>query len=253
MPPTEQRIQELEDWKAQTELNQLRYPLDSVSRSIISTTIDKFFTEKVIKALWEDFYYYNTFFESTDGYSDDEGALPFISGSGVLIATGAVSGNRADFYKIPEINNILRWDREQRFRASMRLGFVTSMEARIGVGSLRATIGTHFGFYILNGALYGESAYVNSTNQTQINLNVSIADTTARTDLEASFIPKIGITFKVNGIERGSIRTNLPDQDPTLTHDSFFQAFVKTNTAAVRELYFSNFEFLQKRTQQQLS
>jgi hypothetical protein len=256
MPPNiEERLLALEDRLAQLDLQRLSYPMDSASKSIISRTIDEFFSEKVMKALWEDFYYYSTFFESIDGYDSTEGALPWIGGDTVLIATETVSGNRADLFKIPKTNNVLRWDKEQKFKTSIQLGFVTSMEARIGIGELRegAGIDTHYGFYILNGAIYGESAYESSSNQTQLNLNVSIADETARTDLEAIFIPHAGITFRVNGVERGKITTNLPNQDSVLTHDSFIQMAIKTTTNALRELKFSNFEFIQKRSRQLLS
>ena len=251
MPPKdlERRIRDVEDRLAQMGLQQFRYPLDKGSKSVLSRLLDEILSSKIIDLLWNNLYFYSTWFESVDAYEIQSGTVAPDGGVGISLLTGAVSGNTAEMIKSPETQNILRWDREQRFRATIFVNSVTSQTVKVCIGEETPAAGavkTGYGFKVTNGALKGISA--NGTSETEIDLSTTLSTGgSAGVDLEARFAPGDKIVFIVNKIEKGVITTNLPSLDLTPLHDPFFNAWIKTNAAGAKTLYVTYFEYIQKR------
>lgn len=228
-------------------MSQLKFPLDKTDKNIIEKAIDSFLQDKIFDLEWSNFYHYSTWFESVDGYEVQSGTVANDGGVGVLLTTGIVNGNTAEMIKDPETQNLLRWDKNQRFRASFFVNATTTQTVKVCIGEETPAVGavqTGYGFKVTNAALKGISA--NGTSETEIDLGVTLS-AAAGVDVEARFVPGKKIIFLVNKVERGLITDNLPSLDSTPLHNNFINVWIKTNDAVARSMEITYFEYIQKR------
>jgi len=165
---------------------------------------------------WDDLYF-QTFFDSLDGYhpdADGTGVVNLIY-SELQLYTGTTADSYATLEKMP---NYLfsRWDWDKSSELRTRISF----EALSSVtGNFDAVIGymgiyQHIGFKVTNGILYGTVG--NGSAETTVELQTLGASNYAIIrDLRAVFTAGSKCEFYVDGTKLGEITANLPSGDPT--------------------------------------
>lgn len=227
---------------------QLENPADATTEGIINTLIDRLLPSKILDIFWNKLFYWSTWFEAADGYdittSGSGAAAP--TGNAFVLTSDTSTNTSTEITKFPNTQNILRWDRKQRMRATISTPTaVTSQEAYVVVGNVNGgTINEHYGFRINNATLQGTVS--DSATQVTVDLDTAVS-TSSDYNVEARYIPYKEVTFYVDGIAKGKLTSNLPSGAASITHDNLFDAWIKTTTNAARTLRISFFEFIQER------
>jgi len=154
-------------------------------------------------------YEWSTFFESADGFwtpTSGSGSVTLASDK-VTVATGATSGSTAEIIKNPA-RTFFSWGRRRVFKTRVRFVTNTNQEIRIATGLNRTATQDHLGFKVVNGDLYGSVADGTTESTVDTGVDISAGDVV---ELEAHFLYGIEARFYVNGVDKGSIATNLPD------------------------------------------
>lgn len=223
---------------------QLDYPIDENSKKIISDVIN----DKILDLVWTKYYYYSTFFESIDGYTQTTGGTGSvdISDTRIAVNTGATNGSSAELQKNPTNQTILRWDRESRFRINFDVSATTNQEIRIAIGDASNGIqDSHYGFWVDDSTLKGTAS--NGTTSASVTLKTISSSTPY--DIEARFYPGKRVDFFVDGKLLGSItdQSKLPSADTTKTFIPFFTFYIENQAGEVKIAECSWFEYIQER------
>lgn len=234
-------------------------------------------TRAMINSLWNKFFYYFTWLESlnvsapqgADSGGDTEANITMpgswdtaTSGSatlsfgsaGCVLSTGATSGSASGIAKRPLSQNIIRFDKIQRFRTAFRLSAITNQTAyliRGGTAQAGASF-KYFGFRITGSTLQGTVENNNASTRTNLDLGVTlVADTTY--EVEARFFPKEKVIFLVKNSagefeERGIITTLGAAGIPAGTTEiDFFEFYISNSAAEAKQLTVSYVEYIQER------
>ena len=224
-------------------MSQLTHPLDENTKSLIRGVLAESLPDLIMDVVWNDFFYYMTFFESFDGWGGDalvaadidsdgstdlvftqfqtdipssgDKGLVMLGGAGIHVNAGnVVNSITGGLRQAPLTQPILSFNRRSRFRTQIKLLNTTDMDAYIKVGHTNAAPLTvkHYGFHIDETVLKGTCGD-GTTGQT-----VTLGTVAADDDiiLEARFLPTDKVTFYISttGIENlkevGTLTTNLP-------------------------------------------
>lgn len=230
MDETQRRLTEVENKLKKLEDSQFHMSrfLDKEQKSELGILM----TEQILDTVWDDYFYYHTFFESLDGWPSGAGTIS-VSGNRLFMQT---SGTDVSYAKKKAIyQNVLSYDVESRFRSSFSVdsatengAVVTLLAAYAGVGhaitggsnnllSDGMGSGKHYGFLLDESTLYGITS--DGTNFTTIRLleNVKFGSLIG---VQALFYPRSRVEFYTteqttgatvgNLIRRGSISKTLP-------------------------------------------
>lgn len=224
--------------------------IGTVDKKILEDTI----TDSIIDIVWNKYFYYNTYFESLDGWNlqDTSAGSSIVSRLGVHLVTGASTNDISSIDKEPVYQNVLSFDVESRFASAIFVNTVSAIEAFVGVGFVNnGATGEHYGFFIDDSTLYGTCA--NGTSQTTVALMTITTNHPTTVDpiyfVEARFYPGSKVEFYVKTdysgvfIHRGTITTNLPKG----AMFEWLSAQVKTTTTSAAEIRFGNMEYIQRR------
>ena len=205
----EQKFQGLEQEVRNLKTQQLRFPLDVQSKKVIENILEN----KVLDVVWSKFFYYPSFFESLTGWSlTDSSGNSHCDADGLHLETGGVATNKSSVIKMSSYQNIINFWKTIKFHTDFNISSVTAVEADMGVGEIGVGMTTRgFGFVVDNATLKAVSQ--NGTSQTSITLQT--INNTSTYSLEAIFYPSTKIVFFVDGVEMGTITTNLPQGSVT--------------------------------------
>lgn len=232
-----------------TDNNSVNRLLDNSSRQVIQDAI----SDNVLDIVWNDYFYYQTYFESLDGWNliDTSAGSSIVSRLGVHLATGASTNDISSIDKEPVYQNVLSFDEESRFASSIFVTGVTNIEAFVGIGFVNnGATGAHYGFFLSGSTLKGTCAD-GSTQSTVDLLTISSNHPTTIDPIyyvEARFYPGYKIEFFVSKdggdlIQYGSLSSNIPSGNMY----EWLSAEVKTKTTASIEMRFGNMEYIQRR------
>jgi len=146
-------------------------------------------------------------FDSVDGYTPTvTGSASISAGAGgVSMATGTTSGSTGYFSKTPgALLATATWAKVRRLKTKVYFGQVTNQDFWVvsgDIGTLR-----HVGFKVVNATLYGTVA----DGTTEATLSIETLTGTPTRMLEVVFTPGVEARFYVDGVDKGTITTNLP-------------------------------------------
>lgn len=245
----ENRINDLEE-----KIGKLAFPLDDTSQEIIKRIVGDSFISKFPDILWDNLFYYSTYFGISDAALSegwglaDSSTTPSTGNSfqGVGLATGSTLNDETSIGKEPIYQDVLSYDEPSRIRTAIHLSSVSDVEFNftIGIGGNGATT-KHYGFLVVGNKLYGISG--DGTSQTKKELTTLIASTSYL--LEARFSPKNNVIFYLKNsndnklYEAGSITTNLPSG----TFTKWVEYSIITRAAAWKQVNISFFEYMQRK------
>lgn len=240
----ERRLTELERKINERGDFQLKYPLNESDSKIIRDVV----SDRILDIVWNDYYYYSTFFESIDGYGQTVGGTGSVSitENQIEVATGATSGSSAILQKYPTQQNVLRWDRESRFRSDLSLFDDDAQEVRLSIGdSSNGVQDSHYGFWVDDATLKGTSSL--NTTVESVTLKTLAASTVY--SLEARYFPGSRVDFYVDGLKLGSVTNQaaLPSAETTKTFLPFFTFYIENQEAVGKKARCSWFEYIQRR------
>jgi len=254
---TEERLEDLENFKRSVEdklgiLGQLDFPTNPQTKKAIEEATDSYLKDKIFDLNWENYFYYQSFFESLDGWNLIDTGSSSVSRLGVALQTGTTINNESSIDKEPVYQNVLSFDEESIFSSAFFVTSVSQTEGFIGIGEVNnGATGSHYGFFIDDDKLYGSCA--DGTTQTTLELFTISTNHPTSVDpiyfVEARFFPgeKIEFYVKVNYdsefVLQGTISTNIP----TGAMFEWLGARVKTTDTNASELRFGHMEYVQKR------
>jgi len=257
---------------------QLEFPPDKKTESVVSKLLDRLLKEKIFNVLWDKVFYYFTFFQNdlsglsagshnTRGFVIEfggSGSVDNVGNTGLTIVTDTAANAVTLIQHQPLAQQILRWDRRQKFRVLINAQDITdSLGASdtnslvyFTVGRTDTTVDAHYGFRIEGSTLQGTAG--NGDTDAFVTLETGLLNSGINA-LEAVFLPGEKVIFSIADtagiyIERGVITTALPSSDTTTSapysppfHSTMFNFWVKTLDAKARTVNCTYFEYIQER------
>jgi len=224
--------------KLKTQQGKLGFPLDPVSKSIFERTSDEFLPDKFYDLMWKKIFFFQTFFESVDGYTTT-GTIT-LSGTDVKLETAATTNATAELNKQPSWQGFLNFNQRSALRAALIFNQIAAQEIYIVTGNVGAS-DKRYGFKVSNNTLQG----VTHDGSTEKTIDLQTISATTVYNLEARFRPNDQVQFLVDNEEKGVITDNLPYTDGPRTQ--LFTAKVKTTEAVAKSIQLSFFQYLQQR------
>ena len=235
------------------------YPPDENFKRAVEESMDEILPEKILDLVWNKYFYYNTFFESLDGWSlvDASSGSSIVSEIGVQLHTGATTNNVSGIVKAPRLQETISFDNRGRFRTAFRISNASTgdIEANITVGlGPESGAKNRYGFRIISGNLTGIVS--DGTNTSTVTL-ISSFTAQANYIIEARLLPSDKVVFLVSDadsevlIERGSINTNLPSGSLDTTSggedNAWIEYLIKAKADDSKIILFSFFEYIQSK------
>jgi len=205
-------------------MGQLNFPLDSKDKAILKEAVKERLGDVILDTVWDDYFYYMTFFESLDGWNGTNfdtsqfvkvnKGVSFLTSGIIQVSAGPTDTNGTQIDKSPLNQPILTYDRVQRFRTQVKAVTINEIDAFIVIGDDPSLANkAHYGFQIEENTLRGLCGDGTATNATIDLLTLSGGENLV---LEARLLPKEKITFYVSttgmdGLkERGTLTTPIP-------------------------------------------
>jgi len=231
-----QRLQDIDP------VNLLSLNLDVASQRTITSVIEK----SIDDIVWNKYFYYSTFIESIARYFQETGVGGAIglNANGLSLAVSNTTDDYAsvslDILDLVADSDILRFDKETKFRTQLKIDVVDGADLSIGgVGTLLHNIQ----FLIEDGTIKAFTS--NNSSSTTVNIG-SVADDTY-VKLEYRYYPKSRADFYINDILVKSISTTLPLT--TVGTDNVFNASLVKNsgTAGEKEAFIMFYDIIQRK------
>lgn len=231
------------------------YPLSAQDKQILKDAMRSIIPDIIIDVVWDRYFYWAMAFDSvTEGWatsiagSGTGGAVSFTGGIATLTSHN-VSGDVTSVEKNSN-NDLIDWSKHSRFRFDFNpSGSVSNVIRRMLVGRELNGVNyySHYGFSVSGSTISGICGDKTNNAQSSVVLKTGITSS----DLircEARFYPNSRIVFYVDGVEKGSLSTNLPKTDnDTGYNPELFYFGVETAAAANKSMILSFMEFIQQK------
>lgn len=242
------RLIELEEKFEEFSRDPIQIGPGSISQSNIENIINDSFRNFLFENLWEDLFYVSSpAGEDTARYNTSGAGTVSLTDDGLTLTTTATSNSLARAQlKATNTTNIMRFDRETRFRASVTKDDTTNSEFTLL--TLHDDLGANYlGFRIDDATILGLSAY----NGTESTVNLGSYTANDIVSLELRYEPRQHVSFYVQneGDAQPSLRGTLDDNLPIArTGDKWvFDAEMKTTTTTELVGKVALWEFMQRR------
>ena len=222
------------------------YPPSVDFQRAVDSSLDRLIPNKILEYFWDNVFYYIESFVSTESFSSS--LVGAGSGFGFTatpqpvfeVFTGTSTGNSALLGKHLFQQDILSFDKKQKFRTHFQVSSTTLIRANLSVGP------DGYGFRVSSSSLFG---YVtdNDSNESTVNLGMSLSlDVTYF--VEAEFSPNDKVIFSVknatsNIMESRGVLTDLPSGE----HTNLCSLELFTNNNARKTMYVQLLELIQDR------
>ena len=207
--------------------------LDNQSKSIIEDIINVRFVD----ILFDNIYYYNSWFDSIDGM---ESTGHSYSAAGLsILGTAGTGVDEAFVAKTnPVILNAMDFTKESRFRVSIQPRATTNQNIKAVVGDYNTEA---YGFEIEDATLKGFT-HDDSSGTTKDILTISANNNYT---MEARFFPGERVDFVVNDVNYVSITATLPSDINAA--EILWSVAITEQEAVVKELELGGVEYIQSR------
>jgi hypothetical protein len=176
-------------------------------------------------------------FESVDGWNIEGTFTPNIFAAGLM--TTSVNGNESYAYFPYALESfIFNPAKNPFFQTSLGITYNTSQLVYFGAGDPAQIFGqSAFGFKVVNGDLYA----VTNLGESEHTYSIAGIDITQQNIYRAELDYSAGeVRFYINGVLKHTETTYVPSD----TSESFFTYYIKTNTAAQRNMYIADLLFM---------
>lgn len=232
---------------------------ESINRNVFRQNLSR----DIMDIVWDQYFYDFQWLGTVTAVGSDSNAdtmtVPGIfssgtSGSGTLtissdhitLSTGTTSSSATAIFKRPDIQNILSFNKEQRFRSAFEITSTSSQDGYVIIG--KESSNTYYGFHIDDGALKG--ICYDGTSSTEVTL-ISSLSTNTTYEVEARLYPGTKVEFFVAEeggspdtlLPRGAVSSNLPSG----SNDNLYQLEIQNTAAADKQLKVSFVEYIQLR------
>lgn len=224
---------------------QLTYPLDAQSKKVVEATTDIYMPSKIFDLMWQNVFRYLTMFDSIDGMQvgapDGVSTLTYNAGASIVFTTGTTSTNSIELYKIPNIQTIITFQQKSAMRSCFQVSQITAQTIYIVIGRVHSS-NYYYGFKVVNATLSG--CVYDGTTENTVPL-IGTISTLTNYEIEARYTPSQGVTFYVNGVQRGRIgNVNLPNVS-VVSVNSLFDIKLTTNANASKIMNMSFLDYQQ--------
>lgn len=172
---------------------------------------------------WDDFYF-NTWFESVDGFTlGTEGTgSHFLDSNQLTLKTGLNAGSYSFCHKVPTLTYPqLTWDKSREFRTTVTFKADKDINCEFYVGTGLLYDGRHLFFIVKDGKLYAQTC--DGTNKTIVLLETFTEDPFEETRrLKIIFTHGSSAQFYVNDVLKATINTHLPSGIPDSEETAVF-------------------------------
>lgn len=232
-------------WNQNSGLSDNTNIVNRISPTLELKVVEDAVSDTILDIVWNKYFYYYTFFESLDGFSTT--GTVTIGSAGVQLVTGGSAGDKAAFKKVPLNQNILDFNKEQRFRCNFETTSVTAVRSFAVVGNRFSANQSYYGIGIFDGVVSGMVS--DGTTLGFANLNLTVA-ANENHDYEARLYPGSRVDFYVDGVVRGSIAYTsiLPQNTNTTYNTNFYEIGLETTEAVAKTMHVSEFEYIQQRS-----
>lgn len=225
--------------------NMTYYPPNEDFKNAVRQALDEMLPEKTLDLIWKKTFHWLTLFEGVDNANNGfvnnivgTGTIVY-SGNDLILTTSAAANDITETRKEPSWQGLVTFSQRSFMRSSLVINSTTNQEIYIKVGRFDTQ---GYGFKVTNATLAGTT----HSGSAESTVNLQALSTGTAYQLEARYLPSKGVIFFVDGIEKGSLSTNLPS--PAVTVNSYIMTLrVKTTTTAARNMQVSHFEYLQAR------
>lgn len=210
-------------------------------KQAVRASLEDILPQKTLDEVWKKIRI-TTVFESLDGYTL-AGNSPTLDGTGIALATAASLNSTSQAYKTPISTFILKAAPKARMRVSVdyNTGSLTSSISHLVVGTYGSG-SNYFGFETSGTTLSGSSG---SSAGTQSTVSLETISEGTYYNLEAR-LDKLNnkIVFLVDGVEKGTITTNVPDTSNIFSR--FMDFYIKTTNTSAKSMAVSFFDYVQE-------
>ncbi len=241
------RINELTERVDKFEKDPITLGVGIDTRGNIEDIVDSFLGDKVFNINWDEYFYYSSLAdEDITRYDILGNSKAIIGANGITMATPATgSGATGVELRVTNASNVMRFDRETRFRFVFDIDNVanTTLIAR----TVQDDDGHYVGFQVTNGAMTGTTR--DGTTESTVSLGTYTVDQDV--NLELRFVPGKSVHYYFRGRNsartelRGVLRTNLPTGGTGDKHLVQFRLTESTTTEFTANVPY--WEFAQKR------
>lgn len=255
---TEQQIQDLLKRVAALESKSspsIGDPFNREAGALPGKVIQDIISDQIIDIVWSKYFYFNSYFESEEGWDVVTQATPAVDGGGLNLETTNVADDRSSAAKYNNFEGVLSFDFPSRFRTNLYLTVDTTaadLDYSLSVGSgIPSTTESAYGFRVEDDELFGIAR--NGTTETKLKLTDINPSQGGGIEafpqiLEARFYPGYRVDFYVSNegefdpILRGSITTTLPSGNGALANFDLY-----TRTTTVKAAFVDFVEYIQQR------
>lgn len=220
------------------------YPPTVDFKEAVDATLTEKLPDKIFDLMWDIPFYYITIFESLDGY-DLQGNVPTLSPvnfPGVRLQTAASLNSFSSMTKWISDSSPADILLNKKIRAKFRIetgASLSNITANFTIGTFGISE-TYFGFELSGTTLSGSSSNPDTTSSNAIALK-TLAINTAYV-LEVRYEPNKKVIFLIDGIEVGSLTSELPYDNGSLAY--MFEAYVRTTNTLAKALYLTRYSML---------
>jgi hypothetical protein len=209
--------------------------IDHLAASVVSDKLQAWINGTFLGSFSRNDFHWTTIFESIDGYDNSDPDYVTVGYTGVRIQTSTALNNYQFLQREIYLNPVIDWSRPMKLSIGVQFVDTTHQNVWLGVGDCTASLPNptirHIGFKVIDGTIYGTVA--NGTTETTLNLGSvsAMAKTVFAFDFDGSVI-----TFYIDGVNKGTISTNIPTGNSNA--DVVLSACIKVTLAGAYKTFF---------------
>lgn len=230
------------------------YPPSESFKSAVEESLSSILPEKILDLTWNEYFYYFDTPAIIDASNllgtwslTSSGGSVGASASKLILNTGGTDGDFAGAIKDWAVQNVLRFDRKQRFRTAFQVNNISNTILYLLRGDAKSGDNLYYGFKVVGSDLQGVAR--NTGSEQTLSLMTISADVTY--DLQAILTPQKKIIFSVRSssddkfFELGILTSGIPVGK---TKTEFFSIYAETSaTETQKQMTASYVEYIQKR------
>lgn len=219
----------------------LNRTIDPPSKNVITDVI----RDSIYDIIWDEYFYYHTFFESLDrASSTGTGGTTTINSTGLVLETGGTSANNRVLSLNVDNSVLFSFTKNSRFRTACMIESVTQLDNQTTyiMSNLETGVSQDgYGFKISGSTISGLVMKAGS----ETTKSLGTFPNATMTKLEARYYAGNRVVFYVDGVEKGGLTTGLPAL--TGLPEMLYYFKITTSENETKILTVQDFEYIQER------